>query len=1288
MTETNRVEITFLFTPIPNGIIYNNRLRLSILVSPSINMRTVNTLGNINSFLNMSVPFYSSSAAKLHNALLDWPSILPKLGIKITLNNTESKCITISQNADSTYWSRIFTSEMLVKPHTVENLTGLTMSTYDTPAVTKAVQEIFAAINLDDLNDKNAVLERLQNLSKKNRYSARNLDKVDNGDKPSIETDVMTGFETFHNRKNRGLDKSGDDTSQYTSESKNKQPVSYSQGGSPLAYESIIDFHEIVTHLASYPVLMEALGLKIDIEFSLSNVPPSGIMKVEFENLNSSQFLYSEQNSTELLVSVISSKVTYEIDEIRGKHFFRSSSNPDNQLICNNMLILNNPLSLYSKPLQVDVDAAAKRILQVAEQLEQTPEDVKARALADILPNLISGDIGLAWKRPTYNLDKQLKRSSYIAEDIAMQPSCERKTALYSEDLIRGYRVDVYDTITDHWHSLCYRWGEYLLYGDGNYPRELPIVNNGYHKDEGMISEVVGSMIDDDIDEIILPESFTQYPNFSDEPILDRTGNQEIKSFIPLDTNSNCSNDEEGGVCLYVSDMVFRWDGWSLSVPMPNVTQNIGFTNQLYKVSLAPVPGTLPKLRFGRTYKFRVRVVDAAGNSLSLQEANNIYDLKHQSDELTFKRFEPLAPPYSFNNIKIPKGFIDTNVHIVLRSSKDTTPAVFSKNDDNAYIKQQGSEANRYVGPPRVSQQLAERHGKFDEDDGSVTRNFAQIQENTSPFDPLNPTIPYWPDPLARSLIIKFGNHEAKKLDFLDIDNEWPCVKPAKLSVIEGNTEEISIDALNRLITITLPQAHTSSITVCSSLSDAGYLDQLGIWEWLEGNLDRDPQKALNGEYSFITPSMTIIATHTVERPLEYAIPSPDFDKIVAERNEGDSWIDFKPAALTYHPKSTVSVDVVAEWQECIDDLEADGPELTKQRDILTNISLSPTDASKQELKLFHRFPDTKYRNITYSTIALSRFKKYFPQNDKRVFTLEYKKSRVVRSTMRPDAPAIAYMMVSYRWPKKRQLDREGNWVRVYFKRPWYSSGNGEKLAVILPNANSDPESNPYSDWGADPIFNEKGIEEKLSFDNFRNRQPTEIIELTDCILDHQRQTAIEAVLYKPEYETNRQLWYVDLHIPLIYQPESQQDLIYSPFIRLAFARYQEHSLKNLELSTIVRSDFIRMENDRYAAYSYNANKAVITVSVNGPVPTAFSVSQNEVIVIARVDGDLNIYNKSKVLTLIKQDVAWSGDLEKIPENSLINISIHEYEFYSDTNVTKKRLVYAFDFVVDTAKQA
>ena len=123
--------------------------------------------------------------------------------------------------------------------------------------------------------------------------------------------------------------------------------------------------------------------------------------------------------------------------------------------------------------------------------------------------------------------------------------------------------------------------------------------------------------------------------------------------------------------------------------------------------------------------------------------------------------------------------------------------------------------------------------------------------------------------------------------------------------------------------------------------------------------------------------------------------------------------------------------------------------------------TLCVIDDSQQSTRHFssrHEFHDTRHRNVTYTAVATTRFKEYFPDtptgNPGDITDFPTRTISVLNSA-RPPAPKPLYVLPAFGW----ESDTEGAWqiskrrggaLRVYLDRPWYSSGEGELLAAEL----------------------------------------------------------------------------------------------------------------------------------------------------------------------------------------------------------------------------------------------
>ena len=209
-----------------------------------------------------------------------------------------------------------------------------------------------------------------------------------------------------------------------------------------------------------------------------------------------------------------------------------------------------------------------------------------------------------------------------------------------------------------------------------------------------------------------------------------------------------------------------------------------------------------------------------------------------------------------------------------------------------------------------------------------------------------------------------------------------------------------------------------------------------------------------------------------------------------------------------------------------------------------------------------------------------------------------------VLNSARPLSPKIEYAIPTFGWKELRsprgkikwqtiERKRIGGGLRIYLKRPWYSSGDGELLGVVLyPNSIKDlDELKPYvTQWGMDPIRNTIIPKEILGISDFTAYEKAE----KDLTLEENSSRIFDVVGYKPEYNAERELWFCDI------QMDPAQVVSYFPFIRLALAAYQPNSIPNAHLSRVVQTDFVQLANDRTLKVSLLKNNSFINVIVTG----------------------------------------------------------------------------------------
>jgi hypothetical protein len=325
---------------------------------------------------------------------------------------------------------------------------------------------------------------------------------------------------------------------------------------------------------------------------------------------------------------------------------------------------------------------------------------------------------------------------------------------------------------------------------------------------------------------------------------------------------------------------------------------------------------------------------------------------------------------------------------------------------------------------------------------------------------------------------------------------------------------------------------------------------------------------------------------------------------------------------------------------------------------------LRDTTGALQGLKI--DFPDTRARHLTITLHAVSRFTEFYkpakaPAESKKGdpkpddFEKHDSKHDVtlwVPSTARPAAPVVDRILPVFRWstdaPKDKIVVTRDVDLRVYLKRPWHSSGEGERLGVICwpPNLFSDatadevarctlldrkapnvvnPKEEFLTRWGADPIHLSGDLSDLIPADQFASAEmpvpdlPLELPHRDDDLPGGTPQLDIDKgcpndppdsskarktrdaapntvnvaiAAYTPKLDAQRgDAWYCDL-------PITSGDA-YFPFIRLGLSRYQPNSSQvELALSYPV-AEWAQIPPQRKASIQFTGSRKIL-VTVTG----------------------------------------------------------------------------------------
>jgi hypothetical protein len=207
-----------------------------------------------------------------------------------------------------------------------------------------------------------------------------------------------------------------------------------------------------------------------------------------------------------------------------------------------------------------------------------------------------------------------------------------------------------------------------------------------------------------------------------------------------------------------------------------------------------------------------------------------------------------------------------------------------------------------------------------------------------------------------------------------------------------------------------------------------------------------------------------------------------------------------------------------------------------------------------------------------------------------------------VPNSARPDAARPLYLLPTFNWSESdaggvHTRVRRGGGLRVYLERPWFSSGAGELLGVLLrppavplDSEDADTLKRYSSEWGMDPLWRAAELA-PLSLGDFANAAATD----TNLSLAEITSPAVDVAGFAPAYDSSRGLWFADIVLDVAGG--------YFPFVRFALARFQPISVDGAHLSRVVVSDFIQVVPHRQVDYDLNNAVAggTLPVTVSGP---------------------------------------------------------------------------------------
>ena len=1201
---------TILWTCLPNGIdksVTPNVLNLSIIISPRLSGGATKTLSDYPQFV-------------------DWPATLKAMG-KLNIKIGSAAAISVNLPLfNSALWKAIFPPSTFVRPYVFEDQTPNYVFSYPVSNIANTLKGVYQNVAVNspltppskvDILEKYEIVDLIpQNPYEDNAFYqlplslplGTELERILGSMRDQKAKYFPPSYDSYTGNLN-GYEVSNQ--SQYdlfqmaVFHQPRTQTVPDSATGYPLTklgtlpaaadYQNIIDFHQQVASIGKFPALMRELGLVIDLQIPTAGIAfTGGTINVVLSAPNVTPYTVLSQGGD------FKAAISGSTGDLRPG-YLDLTANSNHELV------------------EFDVDGAAMKLLAMAGTLAQSRVyNSKDTPSAIALASMRSAGLSLIRRNRAQLLTQAFQAAKTNNNNIG-----SKSVYLYAEDLVRGYRVDVSDTIDPKWHSLFQRIGKYV------------VVNN---------TALSASAIPD--------EGFTQ-----------------LAATTPPNTVVPTKD-------LYLHESLLRWDGWSLAAPRPGNT----ITDSAQPVGNPAVPGiglsatftvppkTLPRLRYGRSYRFRARSVDLAGNSLPPTDPIGTYatDLKY------YARFEPVVAPVLV--LRVTPGTGESLTEVVIRSYNATTAMDTVATNETT---------DRHIVPPRVAQEVGETHGMFDNSSGVRPDVYSQIAANDANFSsikvgpadspsvfPIFPApqakIPYLPDPMSVGATFQYlpgvPATSVKQFFFNDVGT-WPDVTPFRLMLVEGPIG-YSYDATKRILTISLPKGATTTLNLMSAIpptapgvalgaSPPPALELLGVWKLIEAaapaNLSTLKGQAMQSRLWMLTPPRTINLTHAVQQPLVI----PTFVTVTPRKFLGNTYAEFLGTIKT-DGQTTSQLDFDATWSEPYDNpddplslhpdtdrvnahsaafqmqLRFPGPLMgpfavtspTTINDDAGNIRGTYNIPTKvltlgvlTNFGYFnvprHEFGDTKYRRVSYTPIGTSRYREFYTLPITDISNPYIRKQATptvldIPNSARPLAPQILYVVPTFRHDvTTKSAKRYGGGLRVYMDRPWFSSGDGELLGAVLWNStyvkrgttvlfqNTLPDKfKPYvTMWGSDPAYTAAAPEVVPAQTHFTNKAVTTGFNTTTLTLDELPGETVSVAAHNVAFDADRNLWYCDIDIsPLAY---------YMPFVRLALARYQPHSIDGAHLSRVVLTEFVQLTPDRSATL-VQAKTNAVQVTVTG----------------------------------------------------------------------------------------
>ncbi len=623
---------TILFTVMPRGVSINAAtLPVSVLVSPRL--VGASTLGKFPDWLS-------------------WPEQLKKDGLELTFRCGAQ---TLTLPVDRTplqpeLWQAMFDEKTYVRSHTFKDYTRRAIFSYPTRLALSSIksmyQEASVALGLPDQSSQQDQREssyrrflkgllsglevnwnddRGEGLRQIYRKAFGAVGLASNLQAPHYDPSTLAPDGTLNNMPQSGTVESANlhhfVANQFAVYS--HMPEGASVQDNPPDFDKLIDFHQALSSLNSYPELLRALGIVFDFE-----LPADFVAATPLASPGRLAVVDVPHHSW-----AIATKAVPGLAPLETAYLYFAIGDPASpwKIFAAAPGLLGGVLSdlevfglLNLDPTrfglaQVDVESGMHKTIKLAEAWQddrlglEFPDHPEIFDETTTLPSLRSGGFSLYGDGRALRLLQTFQENKQFNTDL--EANAPQSRPFYAEDLVHGFRLDIWDSFTGQWHSLHRRIAAYQI-GDQSFKTPSEV--------EGFLQLAAGQAAPDP------------------------------KNPTPDD--------------LYLNESITRWAGWSLSAPFPgkqlsddpdpdkalvddpNHPQNEPATPFKMTTQFTAAPKSLPALRFGRRYRLRLRAVDLCGNSLPYDAPLAhllalLAGLPRDPEGFAYLRYEPVAAP-------------------------------------------------------------------------------------------------------------------------------------------------------------------------------------------------------------------------------------------------------------------------------------------------------------------------------------------------------------------------------------------------------------------------------------------------------------------------------------------------------------------------------------------------------------------------------------------------------------------------------------------------------------------